>query len=54
MPSFMAFTVATLGAWLVKSTLPAPAGVALPTLLAGLFWLLTFYFVRRWLEELRP
>lgn len=54
MPSFMAFVVATLAAVLVKGALPAPEGVMLPTLLAGVFWLLTFYFVRRWFEELRP
>ncbi len=54
MPSFMAFAVATVSAWLVKGMLPAPEGVALPTLLAGIFWILTFYFVRRWFAELRP
>lgn len=54
MPSFMAFVVATLSAYLVKGMLPAPAGVPLPWMLAGLFWMLTFYFVRRWFAELRP
>jgi hypothetical protein len=54
MPSFTAFVVATLSAWIVRGMLPAPGGVILPTLLAGVFWILTFYFVRRWLEELRP
>jgi len=54
MPSFLAFVVATVAAWIVYGALPAPAGVMLPVLLAGLFWLLVFYFVRRWVAELRP
>lgn len=54
MPSFTAFVVASLAAWIVHGALPAPGGVVLPSLLAGIFWLLTFYFVRRWLHELRP
>ncbi len=54
MPSFMAFVVATLAAWIVHGALPAPAGNLLPTFLAGLFWILTFYFVRRWFGEIRP
>jgi len=53
MPSFIAFVVATLSAWTVRDALPEGGG-PLPTLLAGLFWILTFYFVRRWFEELRP
>jgi hypothetical protein len=54
MPSFMAFVVATLAAWVVYGALPAPGGALLPGMLAGLFWLLVFWFVRRWFGELRP
>lgn len=54
MPSFMAFVVATLAAWIVYGALPAPAGAILPTMISGLFWILVFYFVRRWFSELRP
>ena len=54
MPSFMAFVVATVAAWIIRGAMPAPAGVVLPTILAGIFWVLTFYFVRRWFDELRP
>ena len=50
----MAFVVATLAAWIVYGVLPSPGGAILPTLLAGIFWSLTFYFVRRWFGELRP
>ncbi|MBW2314007.1 MAG: hypothetical protein JRH10_07430 [Deltaproteobacteria bacterium] len=53
MPSFIALVVATLSAWIVRDALPAGGG-PLPMLLAGLFWIFTFYFVRRWFEELRP
>lgn len=54
MPSFMAFVVASLAAWIIRGAMPAPVGVILPTILAGIFWVLTFYFVRRWFDELRP
>lgn len=54
MPSFIAFVVATVAAFVVRNAMQAPEGVALPTLLAGIFWILTFYFVRRWFSELRP
>jgi len=54
MPTVMAFVVATLAAWIVRGALPHPNGVLLPTLLAGTFWALGFYFLRRWLQELRP
>ena len=54
MPSFMAFTVATLAAWIVHRAISTPEGMLLPSLLAGIFWLLAFYFVRRWFGELRP
>lgn len=50
----MALVVATIAAWIVYGALPAPCGVLLPALLASLFWLLVFYFVRRWFGELRP
>jgi hypothetical protein len=54
MPSFAAFVVATLVAHIVRGALPAPEGVPLPLLIAGVVWLVVFYFVRRWLTELRP
>jgi len=54
MPSFVAFFVATLAAWTVHTGMPAPAGNVLPTLIALLVWLVGFWFVRRWLTELRP
>jgi len=54
MPSFLAFVVATLAAWIVRGALPAAGGMLLPSLLAGIFWLVAFYFVRRWFTELRP
>jgi hypothetical protein len=54
MPSFAAFFVATLVAWSVRDMMPAPAGHALPSLIALLFWIVSFWFVRRWLTELRP
>jgi hypothetical protein len=53
-PSFVAFIVATLVAWSVRGTMPAPAGHVLPSLIALLFWIVAFWFVRRWLSELRP
>jgi hypothetical protein len=54
MPSLTAFVVATLMAWIVRGALPAPEGMPLPLLIAGVVWLVAFYFVRRWLAELRP
>lgn len=54
MPSFLAFIVATLFSWLVYGTLPKAGGPLLAGLLASLLWTVCFYFVRRWVEELRP
>jgi len=54
MPSFMAIMVASLMAYFVAGALPAPAGVPLPLMIAGVVWFIAFYFVRRWLHELRP
>jgi len=54
MPGFTAFFVASTAAWIVYGMLPSPGSKVLPTLLAALFWWLTFYFVRRWIDEVRP
>jgi hypothetical protein len=54
MPSFVAFFVATLAAWSVRGMMPSAGGSLLPVSIALLFWIVSFWFVRRWLSELRP
>jgi len=54
MPTFMALFVASLASWIVQGMLPDAGGPILATLVSGLFWIVAFYFVRRWFAELRP